>query len=1029
MGDPEETDGGSAPVLSDEKRAKMMNKRISVVEEIYTTEETYVSQLQALVELYVHPLRVACVDPNQEAILEEKEVNVIFRNLEMIALLHTKFLLAIEERWNDWHDQQIISDIFITWAPFFKCYTTYVNDHDDASELVSEILRSDKRRHEKFQIFERAAKHHPKAHGESLPSLLITPIQRIPRYKLLLREVVKNTPPDHTDYNNLCKALESIGEIATHINEELRATEKRRLLLRIQEEFLPKEDLITPSRVFIRKGEMTKVCRRSMRVFVFYLFNDLLIYAEGIRWKYKIHRRLPIDKSFKIEDAPDTDTYKNTFKIVSREKSFFVYFETEREKQSWMKDIQTAVDERKKLIQNQEESMDVMIAPVWQPDREAKDCPGCERIFGWLRRKHHCRRCGQIYCSKCTTGRYKLIRDKDPLRVCIKCSPQVEQRLGVVSGDKTEDNVGKGGMSKPMRMDAGWKDVVGELSNFRKALFANSQWDVVSSGSENNSEGGSGLHAAASSPSPASMASSGRVTRGVATPFIPSQAQLRPTQPRQEQTNNAAAVQLGAKTFSLPKIPDSFLQRSMNRMKADAEQAREDPPMSSSSSLSDLTSVPAGTSDLMQEVLNSFAQVESVRRHRRNESSVSSRASLLAVRAVRAKLGINSEEDLCDIDEEEKNENEPSVSEAVTAIQEEGEEEEEAVVREDEEYVEQVEEEKEIDTEQYPDPSASSIHPDLTSLAASHHQYHGGRSRQRANALTDEHAFVNQWVWLPHPRLAFVPAKFCYEDDVCFYRTVDGEIIHLTDENDARRPENHIELVDASTQNTLQSNDGDRDNLVLLSGRDCGPAAILYELRERYKRDVIYTSIGDILIAINPFKLLPIYSNSTLQSFNRAEPHTLHSLPPHVFGVAAAAYNGVCIEGENQSVIISGESGSGKTETTKLIVQYLSQVAGGDSEKTVDANGTSRKVEEEILEANPLLEAFGNAKTVMNDNSSRFGKWMAIYFDQPRTSSPSVGICVAFFCFYLSLAVPPSFSTVFPSLPISLCHSLPLSHF
>ncbi|KAE9599821.1 putative myosin ATPase [Lupinus albus] len=148
---------------------------------------------------------------------------------------------------------------------------------------------------------------------------------------------------------------------------------------------------------------------------------------------------------------------------------------------------------------------------------------------------------------------------------------------------------------------------------------------------------------------------------------------------------------------------------------------------------------------------------------------------------------------------------------------------------------------------------------------------------------------------------------------------------------------------------------------------------VLYNLRRRYVLNDIYTYTGSILIAVNPFTNLPHLYNTHMMEQYKGAP--LGELSPHVFAVADASYRAMMNEGKSQSILVSGESGAGKTETTKLIMQYLTYVGGRA------AGGDDRTVEQQVLESNPLLEAFGNARTVRNDNSSRFGKFVEIQFD------------------------------------------------
>ena len=147
---------------------------------------------------------------------------------------------------------------------------------------------------------------------------------------------------------------------------------------------------------------------------------------------------------------------------------------------------------------------------------------------------------------------------------------------------------------------------------------------------------------------------------------------------------------------------------------------------------------------------------------------------------------------------------------------------------------------------------------------------------------------------------------------------------------------------------------------------------ILKALALRHAHDDIYTNCGNILIAVNPWRRLPsLTAEPTLRSYLAAVDGE-NALPPHPFVVARAAYSGV-LRGERQSVLVSGESGAGKTETTKILLQYLAASAG--------AGAGTGGVQAVLLEANPILESFGNAKTSRNHNSSRFGKWVDIRFD------------------------------------------------
>lgn len=158
------------------------------------------------------------------------------------------------------------------------------------------------------------------------------------------------------------------------------------------------------------------------------------------------------------------------------------------------------------------------------------------------------------------------------------------------------------------------------------------------------------------------------------------------------------------------------------------------------------------------------------------------------------------------------------------------------------------------------------------------------------------------------------------------------------------------------------------ENMVAME--ELSEAAILHNLRMRFEKDDIYTYISSILVSVNPFKQISIYSPAIMAEYRSALSKAGGEKAPHVYALAHETYRALTSEGSNQSVIISGESGAGKTEATKLVLQYMAEMSGQGNE-----------VEQQLLESNPIVEAFGNAKTVRNNNSSRFGKWIAVMFD------------------------------------------------
>ncbi|XP_072835769.2 unconventional myosin-Ib isoform X3 [Pogona vitticeps] len=141
-------------------------------------------------------------------------------------------------------------------------------------------------------------------------------------------------------------------------------------------------------------------------------------------------------------------------------------------------------------------------------------------------------------------------------------------------------------------------------------------------------------------------------------------------------------------------------------------------------------------------------------------------------------------------------------------------------------------------------------------------------------------------------------------------------------------------------------------------------------LKQRFDHSEIYTYIGSVVISINPYRLLPIYSPEKVEEYRN---RNFYELRPHIFALSDEAYRSLRDQDKDQCILITGESGAGKTEASKLVMSYVAAVCG----KGAEVN----QVKEQLLQSNPVLEAFGNAKTVRNDNSSRFGKYMDIEFD------------------------------------------------
>eukprot|EP00127_Corallochytrium_limacisporum_P004922 Clim_evm66s191 gene=Clim_evmTU66s191 len=217
-----------------------------------------------------------------------------------------------------------------------------------------------------------------------------------------------------------------------------------------------------------------------------------------------------------------------------------------------------------------------------------------------------------------------------------------------------------------------------------------------------------------------------------------------------------------------------------------------------------------------------------------------------------------------------------------------------------------------------------------------------------------------KWVWIPDETDAYRPAHIVSENgDKTTVSTKDGDNITIdSDKVEKMNPPKFDKVVDMAELSNLNE------------------ASVLHNLRERYYSSLIYTYSGLFLVAINPYRKLPIYNEKAVQMYKGKK---RSEMPPHIFALTDVAYQNMVTEKENQAILVTGESGAGKTENTKKVIQYLAAIAHHSTSGT--GTDAIENLEESLIQANPVLEAFGNAKTIRNNNSSRFGKFIRVEFN------------------------------------------------
>ncbi|KAI9002018.1 P-loop containing nucleoside triphosphate hydrolase protein [Gaertneriomyces semiglobifer] len=224
------------------------------------------------------------------------------------------------------------------------------------------------------------------------------------------------------------------------------------------------------------------------------------------------------------------------------------------------------------------------------------------------------------------------------------------------------------------------------------------------------------------------------------------------------------------------------------------------------------------------------------------------------------------------------------------------------------------------------------------------------------DAIAQQTWAQQKWVWISDKEEGYLAGTIASEN---------GESVEINLLNGTKRS---VNINDTEKMNPPKFDKAeDMADLTYLN-----EASVVHNLKLRYLSNLIYTYSGLFLVAVNPYKRLPIYTDDIIKAYKGRK---RSEMPPHIYAISDAAYHDMLQDKEDQSILITGESGAGKTENTKKVIQYLASIAS--------ANGGGKNLgtlEQQILQANPILESFGNAQTIRNNNSSRFGKFIRIEF-------------------------------------------------
>ncbi|KAK2841976.1 hypothetical protein Q5P01_012176 [Channa striata] len=405
-------------------------KLFKIANELLQTEKAYVARLNLLDQVF-------CAKLMEEANKGSFPVDIvknIFSNVVSIYAFHSQFLLPdLEKRMGEWASKPRIGDILQKLTPFLKMYAEYVKNFDHAMELLKHWTD----RSPQFKTIIQEIQSQEVCGCLTLQHHMLEPVQRVPRYEMLLKDYLKKLPQDDPDRRDAEKSLEIIATAATHSNSAIRKSENLKKLMEIYEMLGEEEDIVHPSNEFIKEGHILKLAARNTAAMERYLllFNNMLLYCVPKFSlggpKYTVRTRIGID-GMKVLETSNED-YPHTFQVSGKERTLELQASSEQDKADWIKAVQETIEifqqkneSFKNALKDVEEVSKAELgkrAPRWIRDNEVTMCMKCKEPFNALtRRRHHCRACGYVVCWKCSDYKAHLEYDNYKMnKVCKDC--------------------------------------------------------------------------------------------------------------------------------------------------------------------------------------------------------------------------------------------------------------------------------------------------------------------------------------------------------------------------------------------------------------------------------------------------------------------------------------------------------------------------------------------------------------------------------------------------------------------------------
>ncbi|XP_032844846.1 FYVE, RhoGEF and PH domain-containing protein 2 isoform X4 [Tyto alba] len=403
--------------------------------ELLETEQAYVNRLHLLDQIFYTELMK---EAKNGKTVPEEVVKMIFSNISSIYQFHAKFFLPeLQKRMEDWSCNPRIGDVIQKLAPFLKMYGEYVKNFDKAVELIT--VWSEKS--PPFQELIADIQKRKVCANLTLQHHMLEPVQRIPRYELLLKDYIRKLPPESPDQDDAEKALEMIFMVAKHSNAAIAEMERLQKLWVVYQRLGLEDDIVDPSNELIKEGPIQKISTRNNTTSEKYLFlfNNMLLYCVPkviqVGAEFQVHLRINVD-SMKVRELNDAQ-FPHTFLVSGKQRTLELQARSGEEMNAWMKAFQDAIDRKEKRSETFKTAVPGLEtgtpalkteelgrrAPQWVRDNLVTMCMRCREPFNAIvRRRHHCRACGYVVCARCSDYKAEIQYDGNRLnRVCQEC--------------------------------------------------------------------------------------------------------------------------------------------------------------------------------------------------------------------------------------------------------------------------------------------------------------------------------------------------------------------------------------------------------------------------------------------------------------------------------------------------------------------------------------------------------------------------------------------------------------------------------